>query len=72
MIKFLFKGLIRDRSRSLFPILTVFIGVFLTVFLYSWINGVLSDMVKSTAHYQTGHVRIMTQAYAKESNQNPH
>jgi putative ABC transport system permease protein len=28
-------------------------------------------MVKSTAHYQTGHVRIMTQAYAKESNQNP-
>jgi len=71
MIKFLFKGLIRDRSRSLFPILTVFIGVFLTVFLYSWINGVLSDMVKSTAHYQTGHLRIMTQAYAKEANQNP-
>jgi putative ABC transport system permease protein len=71
MIKFLFKGLIRDRSRSLFPVLTVFIGVFLTVFLYSWINGVLSDMVKSTAHYQTGHVRIMTQAYAKEANQNP-
>ena len=54
-----------------FPILTVFAGVFLTVFLYSWINGVLSDIVKSTAHYQTGHVRIMTQAYAKESNQNP-
>jgi putative ABC transport system permease protein len=47
------------------------VGVFLAVFLYSWINGVLSDMVKSTAHYQTGHLRIMTQAYAKESNQNP-
>jgi putative ABC transport system permease protein len=28
-------------------------------------------MVKSTAHYQTGHLRIMTQAYAKEANQNP-
>jgi putative ABC transport system permease protein len=28
-------------------------------------------MVKSTAHYQTGHVRIMTQAYAAESNQTP-
>jgi putative ABC transport system permease protein len=28
-------------------------------------------MVKSTAHYQTGHMRIMTQAYAKESNQTP-
>ena len=71
MIKFLLKGLIRDRSRSLFPVLTVFIGVFLAVFMYSFMNGVLADMVKSTAHYQTGHLRIMTQAYAKEANQNP-
>lgn len=71
MIKFLLKGLMRDRSRSLFPVLTVFIGVFLTVFMYSFLNGVLADMVKSTAHYQTGHLRIMTQAYAKEANQNP-
>jgi len=71
MIKFLLKGLMRDRSRSLFPVLTVFIGVFLAVFLYSFLNGVMSDMVKSTAHYQTGHLRIMTQAYAKEANQNP-
>lgn len=71
MIKFLLKGLMRDRSRSLFPVLTVFIGVFLAVFLYSFLNGMMSDMVKSTAHYQTGHLRIMTQAYAKEANQNP-
>ncbi len=71
MIKFLLKGLMRDRSRSFFPVLTVFIGVFLAVFIYSFMNGVMADMVKSTAHYQTGHVRIMTQAYAKEANQNP-
>ena len=71
MIKFLLKGLVRDHSRSLFPVLTVFIGVFLAVFIYSFMNGVLADMVKSTAHYQTGHVRIMTQAYAQEANQNP-
>ncbi|RKY87645.1 hypothetical protein DRQ09_04140 [candidate division KSB1 bacterium] len=71
MIKFLIKGLMRDRSRSLFPVLTVFAGVFLAVFLYSYINGVVSDMLKMTAHYQTGHLRIMTQAYAKEINQNP-
>ncbi|MBN2400754.1 MAG: FtsX-like permease family protein [Candidatus Aminicenantes bacterium] len=71
MIKFLLKGLMRDRSRSLFPVLTVFIGVFLAVFFYSFMNGVLEDMVRSTAHYQTGHLRIMTQAYAKEANQNP-
>ena len=71
MIKFLLKGLMRDRSRSLFPVLTVFAGVFLAVFLYSFLNGVISDMINSTAHYQTGHLRIMTQAYAKEANQNP-
>lgn len=71
MIKFLLKGLLRDRSRSLFPVLTVFAGVFLSVFLYSFMNGMVSDMIESTAHFQTGHVRIMTQAYAQESNQNP-
>lgn len=71
MIKFLFKGLLRDRSRSLFPILTITIGVFLAVFLYSFMGGVMSDMLKTTAHYETGHVRIMTQAYAQEASQQP-
>ena len=71
MIKFLLKGLLRDRSRSLFPVLTVLIGVALTVFLYSYLNGFVSDMIKSGAHYSTGHLRIMTQAYSKESNQTP-
>lgn len=71
MIAFFLKGLLRDRSRSLFPVLTVFAGVFLSVLLYSYINGVVSEMVKSTAHYRTGHLRIMTRAYAKEANQNP-
>jgi len=71
MIKFLLKGLMRDRSRSLFPVLTVFAGVFLAVFLYSFLNGIVADMINTTAHYQTGHLRIMTQAYAQEANQNP-
>jgi putative ABC transport system permease protein len=71
MIIFLLKGLLRDRSRSLFPILTVFTGVFLSVFLYSYLNGVVAEMISSTAHYQTGHLRIMTRAYAKEADQNP-
>ena len=71
MILFLLKGLMRDRSRSLFPVLTVFAGVFLAVFLYSFLNGVVANMINTTAHYQTGHLRIMTQAYAQESDQNP-
>jgi putative ABC transport system permease protein len=71
MIKFLLKGLLRDRSRSFFPLLTVFIGVFLAVFMFAFMNGVLADMIGATAHFQTGPVRIMTQAYAREADQNP-
>jgi putative ABC transport system permease protein len=71
MIKFLLKGLLRDRSRSLFPVLTVAIGVMLTAFLQAWINGAVSGLIQSTAHYQTGHLRVMTKAYASRVDQNP-
>jgi putative ABC transport system permease protein len=71
MIRFLFKGLMRDRSRSLFPLLTVFAGVMLTVCLHSWLSGSVSSLIQSTAHYSTGHVRVLTRAYAKEAAQNP-
>lgn len=71
MIKFLFKGLIRDRSRSLFPVLVVIAGVMLTVFFYNWMNGTLSDMIWSNAKFDTGHVKIMSRAYAEDSDQIP-
>jgi len=71
MIKFLFKGLLRDRSRSLFPVLIVAAGVVLTVFLHAWINGAWTSVIQSTAHYSTGHVRVMTKAYSKEKDQRP-
>jgi len=71
MIRFLFKGLMRDRSRSLFPILTVVIGVMLTVFLYNWINGAEHNFIDSSARFNTGHVKIMSRAYAREADQVP-
>ncbi|MGD0038348.1 MAG: hypothetical protein ABSC53_13765, partial [Bacteroidota bacterium] len=71
MIKFLLKGLLRDRSRSLFPVLIVAAGVMLTVFLHAWINGAISGLIQNTAHYQTGHVRVMTKAYAMHVDQIP-
>ncbi len=71
MIKFLLKGLLRDRSRSLFPVLIVAIGVMLTVFLHAWINGAVSGLIQTTAHYQTGHVRVMTKAYSAHVDQIP-
>lgn len=71
MIKFLIKGLFRDRSRSLFPVLIVSIGVMLTVFLQAWMNGAVSSIIQSTAHYRTGHVSVMTKAYAERVDQLP-
>lgn len=71
MIKFLIKGVIRDRSRSVFPLLTVTIGVTLTVFAYAWVQGVQNSFLESTAKFGTGHVKIMSRAYAEESDQTP-
>ena len=71
MIKFLAKGLIRDRSRSLFPVLIVSAGVFLSVWLYSWLGGVMGDIVSSNAKFDTGHVKIMTRAYNELPDQTP-
>lgn len=71
MIRFLLKGLLRDRSRSQFPLLTVAAGVGLTVLLYAWLQGVEGSLLKSTAHFNTGYVRVTTQAYAAEADQVP-
>lgn len=66
MIRFLFKGVIRDKSKSLFPFLVVTSGVMLTVFLYCWINGATSEFIESSARFSTGHLKVMTRAYSKE------
>ncbi len=71
MVKFLLKGLIRDRSRSLFPVIIVLWGVLLTVVLYSWIKGMETDMIRSASHFDTGHVKLMSRAYAQEADQIP-
>ncbi len=71
MILFLFKGLIRDRSRSLLPIIIVTTGVILTVFLDAYLRGVITNLIQSAAHFSTGHVRVMTKAYAAEADQVP-
>jgi putative ABC transport system permease protein len=71
MIRFLIKGLIRDRSRSLFPILMVSSGVFLTVLFYCTLQGFISDMADSNARFDAGHLRVMTRGYSELSDQMP-
>ncbi len=71
MIKFLLKGLLRDRSRSLFPVITVTLGVMLTVFLHSWFGGIIGEIIRSNANFSTGHLKVMTKAYYENKEQIP-
>lgn len=71
MIWFLLKGLWRDRHRSLFPVLIVGSGVMLTVLVYCWVFGVIGDVTGTNARLDTGHVKIMIQAYAEIASQLP-
>ncbi len=71
MIRFLFKGLIRDQSRSRLPIIVVAIGVMLTVFMHAYITGMLNDTIEMNARFFTGHVKVITKAYEENIDQNP-
>jgi putative ABC transport system permease protein len=71
MTKFLLKGLLRDRHRSLFPVIIVAAGVAISVLLYCWMTGIMGDVVSTSAKLETGHVKIMTQAYEEIANQLP-
>jgi len=71
MIKFLFKGILRDKNRSILPILVISIGVALTILLSGYIRGAMGDIIDQNARFQTGHVKIMTRAYAQNKSQLP-
>ena len=71
MIRFLLKGLLRDRHRSLFPVLVVLLGVALTVILHCWITGILGDVIDFSARFSTGHLKVITRAYAENMDQMP-
>ncbi|UCE41280.1 MAG: FtsX-like permease family protein [Candidatus Aminicenantes bacterium] len=71
MIKFIIKGILRDRSRSLIPILVVIFGVFLTVLFYCYMKGAVNGFIDTGAKFDSGHVKIMSRAYDENSDQIP-
>ena len=71
MIRFLFKGILRDRGRSLLPIVVVSIGVAVTVLMHCWISGIMGESVVMNANFSNGHLKVMSRAYAAESAQMP-
>lgn len=71
MIRFLFKGLIRDKHRSFLPFLVTSSGVMLTVIFHAWMTGVIGNSIEFNARFSTGHVKVMTRAYAEAASQSP-
>ncbi|MDD4150122.1 MAG: FtsX-like permease family protein [Bacteroidales bacterium] len=71
MIKFIFKAILRDKNRSLLPVMIISIGVFLTIFFSGFLGGMMGDIVDQTARFETGHVKIMSKAYAENKDQLP-
>ena len=71
MFRFLTKGLLRDRTRSFFPIMVISAGVMLTVVFYSWLMGYLTMTIHENARFDTGHVKIITKAYHEMIDQKP-
>lgn len=71
MIKFLIKGLLRDKSRSRVPVIIVSIGVMLTVLMNGYIRGFMGDTIEVNAKFTNGHIKVMSRAYAENSNQIP-
>ncbi|MDR0724456.1 MAG: ABC transporter permease, partial [Prevotellaceae bacterium] len=71
MKSFIWKGIIRDKSRSLLPVIVVTIGVFFVIFVDGLVAGMMRNMIYTTAKHQTGHVKIMTRAYYENEDQKP-
>ena len=66
MIDFLFKGLIRDKSRSFFPVIIITLIVSIIIFFSGFLNGVYNSLFLNTAILNSGHVKVVTHAYNLE------
>ncbi len=71
MIRYLIKGILRDKNRSVIPVIIVTIGVMLTVTFSGYLRGMMGDIVDKSARFQTGHVKVMSRAYAENKDQLP-
>ena len=71
MIQFLTKGLLRDRSRSLFPVIIITITVTIVIFAIGFMKGGMNNVFLDTAVIISGHEKVVTRAYKEESQMLP-
>jgi putative ABC transport system permease protein len=66
MIRWLLKGIWRDKTRSLFPFLVITVGVTLLIYLLGFMEGTFAGMIDMTAHLDTGHLRFVNKPFYDE------
>ena len=66
MIKFLAKGLIRDKTRSLFPTIIITTTVAIVIFALGFMRGMLNSVFLDTAVIIAGYQKVVTKAYKEE------
>lgn len=72
MIRFLIKGVFRDRHRYLFPLIIVSCGVLIMIFMLALINGYMDSFIRSNAGFETGHLKVVSRAYSDIIAQKPY
>lgn len=71
MIRWILKGIMRDKTRSLFPFMVVTVGVTLLIFLLGWMEGIFNGMLEITAKLDTGQLRFVNKPFYEEEHLNP-
>ncbi|MDH5762873.1 MAG: FtsX-like permease family protein [Nitrospinota bacterium] len=66
MIRWLLKGIWRDKTRSLFPFLVISVGVTLLIYLLGFMEGIFAGMLDVSAHLDTGHLRFVNKPFYDE------
>ncbi|MBP7205454.1 MAG: FtsX-like permease family protein [Candidatus Cloacimonetes bacterium] len=72
MLKFLIKGVFRDRHRYLFPLLIVSAGVLIILLFQAFLRGYMGSFIRQTSGFETGHLKVVTRAYAELLSQKPY
>lgn len=60
------RNIIRNRNRSLITILAIGAGLAGTIFFYSLLNGIVSQMITNTTRYMIGDMQVMDAKYRND------
>ncbi len=71
MIRWILKGIWRDKTRSLFPFLVISVGVTLLIYLLGFMEGTFAGMIDISAHLDTGHLRFVNKPFYDEEHLHP-